>query len=132
MVSGSTSITPSDTIDLMVENEIQFLSWQKFRRMGPAIVRLEISRIERLMRATPDDPSLHNALVRARFELREFLDALEQVDRRSLESACAPHLRAAILAVSISGEARAADVAETLNYIGARLHHVHDRMVLLY
>lgn len=116
----------------MVENEIQFLSWQKFQRMGPAIVRLEITRIERLMQSVTENPELYNSLVRARFELNAFLCRLAEGGQGSLKSACAPHLRAAILALSVEEEPLSADVAATLRYIGDRLNHVHERMVLLY
>ena len=116
----------------MVENEIQFLSWQKFRRMGPSILRLEIKRLERLMLRTADRPDLYNSLVRARFELRKFVERLDETERDALETECAPHLRAAIFAVAVERGDLSDDVVEILNYVADRLNYVHDRMVLLY
>ena len=116
----------------MVENEIQFLSWEKFHRMGPSIVQLEISRLERLRMRMIDRPALHNALVRARFELMTFVERLEESEQDSLEVDCAPHLRAAIIAISVDRDELTPETAEALDYVADRLAYVHDRMVLLY
>ena len=32
-------------------NEIQFLSWDKFKGMAPSIIQLEITRLTRIMRS---------------------------------------------------------------------------------
>lgn len=116
----------------MVENELQFVGWDKFQRMVPSIVQLEISRLDRVIDATRDDSDLCNALVKARFELKQFVACLQGADKGMLETTCAPHLESALLTVSVQSEASDEDTADTLRYIADRLRHVHDRMELIY
>lgn len=116
----------------MVENEIQYLSWDKFRRMAPAIIRLERRRVEGLLTELGGTPDLHNTLVRVRYELKQFGEQLGRGDRQSLESECGSHLRKAILLLSTIDRRVDDETLEILDYVGDRLNYVHDRMVLLY
>lgn len=116
----------------MVENELQFVGWKAFKQMVPSIVRLEISRLERLIQQVRSEPDRCNALVKARFELKTFVARLQQAEKATLEETCAPHLQAALLAVSMTPGERDDDTAERLRYIADRLHHVHDRMEMIY
>lgn len=116
----------------MVENELQFVGWNEFRQMVPSIVQLEISRLDRAIETVRDDSDLYNALVKARFELKQFVECLQMADKNQLEMTCAPHLQAALLTVSMQSEATDGDTADTLRYVADRLNHVHDRMELIY
>lgn len=116
----------------MVENELQFVGWKEFRQMVPSIVQLEIARLSRVIASTRGQPDVCNTLVKARFELDTFIACLRYADKDALEVTCAPHLQAALLAISVlAAELDEADAA-TLRYIADRLSHVNDRMELIY
>lgn len=90
----------------MVDNEIGFLRSTEFRRMAPEIVRMEIRRLGRMIASFDRRTERHNALVRARYELRRFVDGLEDLDDERVEVAdpearLLPHLEAAMLALSL-------------------------------
>lgn len=116
----------------MVANEIQFLSWLEFNQMAPSILRLEVRRLETLIRAGGHDVAVHNALVKARFEINRFITCLAHADRASLEAACAPHLHAALLALAFDPHALDAAARPTLAYVIDRLTYVLDRIGLIY
>lgn len=116
----------------MVENEIHFLRWNEFRRMAPAVLQLEVARIDRLIRTQPVGTDFYNTLIKARFELKNFMACLEGAEKESLEECCAAHLRAALLLVSM----RPADLDEntrhTLNYVLDRLKYICDHIGRIY
>lgn len=137
----------------MVENEIGFLRARAFREKAPAIVRLEIRRLERMIGRFDQATSLHNTLVRARYELGRFVDELGELEelgpaesRTAIEEHCTPRLEAAILALSaarenaptsprdeapsLDGDERPTE--ETLRYVLDRLRYVYDRLHLMY
>lgn len=114
----------------MVENEVQFLSWDEFRRMGPSILRLEISRLERLTRVSCPDSELYNALVMARFELSRLVSVLDRTE--APVEHCADHLRKALLSLSFASAEGEDEVSEALHPILSRLHYLHHRMELVY
>lgn len=123
----------------MVENEIGFLRSSAFREKAPAIVRLEIRRLEGMIGRFDQARSLHNALVRARYELRRFveeLDGLAELDpaesSRAIEERCSPALEAAMLALSAAREKAGDPRSETLEYVLDRLRYVYDRLHLMY
>lgn len=103
----------------MVENEIGFLRARAFREKAPAIARLEIRRLERMIGRFDQATTLHNALVRARYELRRFVEQLDEIAelppaerRRAIEDRCTPPLEAAMLALSGAREEASAAPAE--------------------
>ena len=116
----------------MVENELQFVGWKEFRQMVPSIVRLEISRLGRVIEQVRRQPDLCNALVKARFELKTFVTCLQQAEKETLEETCAAHLQTALLTVSMQSAELDGSAAETLRYVADRLNHVNDRMELIY
>lgn len=109
-------------------NELDFVGWKEFRRMAPAVVGLEINRLERLMSDTPPSSDDYNALVRARHALRRFADGIETAEKTGLEER-ADHLRRALLALSLLLEQ---SESKTLRYSVHRLRYVHDRLKLVY
>lgn len=112
----------------MVENEIQFLSWKEFQQMTPSILALEITRLAGVL-ADPDrSVEERNMLVRARFELRQFVDCVARARRQDV-SACAQHLASALLAAALVREER--DSPE-LRYVMDRIKYVQDRMGYIY
>ena len=109
-------------------NELDFVEWREFRRMAPAVVGMEIGRIERVMRQMgPKDPA-YNDIVRVRFALRTFVEGLEHASQEALPD-LAEHLRTALLALSLMADRLD---SETLRYAAHRLRYVHDRMNLIY
>ncbi len=116
----------------MVENEIQFLSWTEFRQMAPSILQLEVTRLGTLIDASAGTTDFRNALVKARFEVKQFIACVQQAEQETVEEACAPHLQAALLNVSLVNTNRDEETTATLNYLLDRLKYVHDRIPLIY
>ncbi len=116
----------------MVENEIQFLSWTEFRQMAPSILQLEMTRLGTLIDAAGGATDFRNALVKARFEVKQFIACVQQAEQETVEEACAPHLQAALLNVSLVNTNRDEETTATLNYVMDRLKYVHDRIPLIY
>ena len=116
----------------MVENEIQFLSWQEFRQMAPSILQLEVTRLGTLIDALHGATDFRNALVKARFEVRRFIACVQEADKATVEETCAPHLQAALLNVSLANENLGEKTTATLDYVIDRLKYVNDRVTLVY
>ncbi len=107
-------------------NELDFVGWKEFRRMAPAIVRMETGRLERIMEEAEPGSDPYNTMVRARFEMNAFAEGLEEAERSSLPSR-ADRLQRALLAVSLLAED-----SETLRYVMYRLTYIYDRLKLIY
>ena len=113
-------------------NEIGFLSWEEFKKMGPSIIQLEISRVSQLIKTYGIDSNFHNALVSSRFELKKFIECLTQADKENVESYCSSHLQTAILSLSFSDVRRDDRLLQTVDYILDRLNYVFKRIQLIY
>ena len=117
----------------MVENEIPYLRWSEFRQMAPPILQLEVTRLEGVMAGTLGDLDRHNLLVRARYEILRFIDALGGAEQATAGAVCAPPLRAALVAVTAAATASDdEEEAATLRYVLDRLAYVLDRLPLVY
>lgn len=117
---------------IMVENEIQFLSWDEFRQMAPSILQLEVTRLGTLIDAAGNATDFRNALVKARFEVKQFIACVQEADKETVEAACVGHLQAALLAVSLVNTKLDEATTATLNYVLDRLKYVNDRVGLIY
>ena len=113
-------------------NEIQFLSWDKFKSMAPSIVQLEITRITKLMRTGKLDLEDHNALVRVRFALKQFANCLEDAQKDTMQEACGPFVTQALMSMPEPASIEDADMAETLTYVVDRIKDLHQRIPLVY
>lgn len=113
---------------MTVENEIQFLSWKEFQQMTPSILALEITRLAGILSEPDRSVEERNTLVRARFELRQFVDCVARA-RREEVSACAHHLSSALLATAL---VRDESDSPELSYVMDRLTYVQDRMSYIY
>lgn len=107
-------------------NELDFVGWKEFRRMAPAVIGLEMARLERLIDDLEPDTGDYNTLVRARYEMRQFADRIERAGKDDRE-ALGDHIGRALLAVSLLR-----DRSDTLTYIHHRLQYVYDRLKLIY
>ena len=116
----------------MVENEIQFLSWEEFRQMVPSILGLEVTRLGTLIDAAGGATDYRNALVKARFEVKRFIACVQEAEKETVEDGCALHLQAALLNVSLVNANLDEKTTATLAYIIDRLKYVNDRIALIY
>ena len=112
-------------------NELDFVGWKEFRRMAPAVVGLELGRIERLIAAEEVGSDTYNSLVGVRFSLKSFSDGLDLAGRESLPERAA-QLRRALLTVSMLAATVSDDAAETLRYVSHRLNYINNRINLIY
>lgn len=113
-------------------NELQFLSWSAFRQMAPSIVQLEINRLSKLMRTLHRPGDYYNAIVRARFELKQFVACVERTEKDMIETTCAPHLRAAAVNISFEPDGLDAATKATCDYVLDRLNYILDSIRLIY
>lgn len=113
-------------------NELEFLSWKEFKQMGPSIVQLEISRIGSLLPQLLDDSVTYNALVKTRYELKQFIQCLDQTSQPPLQESCIIHLQAAIIGISFKNRDAQDPLTKTLEYIVDRLNAVYRRIPLIY
>lgn len=113
-------------------NEIQFLSWDKFRGMAPSIVQLEITRITKLMRSGALGLDDHNALVRVRFALNQFVETLPTARKETLEETCGPFVMQALMSMPAISADLDEETADTLKYIVERIKDLHQRIPLVY
>lgn len=109
-------------------NELDFVGWKEFRRMAPAVVGLEIARIERLTASVGPEAPAYNALIRARFNMRSFVDRLTEVSRPPIDE-LSDYLAGALIALAL---VEIEEAGETLRYTCHRLKYVHDRLQLVY
>ncbi len=109
----------------MVENEIQYLPWLQFRQMVPAILGLEVSRLTRYINRSEVLLEQRNELVKARFNLSQFIDCVARVEMTGVGN-CAPYLNSALLHVMPYGN------HTDLRYVIDRLTYVHDRIPYVY
>ena len=116
----------------MVENEIQFLSWTEFRQMAPSILQLEVTRLGTLIDAAGGATDFRNALVKARFEMKQFIACVQQADKETVEATCAPHLQAALRTVSLVNANLDEKTTATLDYVIDRLTYFNDRIPFIY
>ncbi len=116
----------------MVENEIQFLSWTEFRQMAPSILQLEVTRLGTVIDASRGATDFRNVLVKARFEVKQFIACVQQAEQETVEEACVPHLQAALLNVSLVNTNRDEETTAALHYVMDRLNYVNDRIALIY
>lgn len=114
-------------------NELDFVGWKEFRRMAPAVVALEVSRLDRLIAALEPGCAEYNALVRIRYELRRFADGLATANRESLDERREHLDRALLTATLISENAQANDIQpQAIQYVIQRLRYIHQRLDLIY
>lgn len=112
-------------------NEIDFVGWPAFRRMAPAVIGLEIGRIERLISNHEIGSESYNTLIRLRYTVRRFIDELEEADENDAPQ-LARLLEQALLTLSATLDPAAAGDAETLRYVAHRLTYIHNRLNLIY
>jgi hypothetical protein len=112
-------------------NEIEYLPWDRFHRMTPPILALEISRLDDLIRSSGNDIDLRNALVKVRYELTSFLNELES-DPNGLSATTSGHLETAILNLPLDRVTAGGAVHTKLSYVLDRLQSIHKRIELLY
>ena len=100
--------------------------------MAPSILQLEVTRLGTLIDASGEATDFRNVLVKARFEVKQFIACVQQAEKEVVEEACAPHLQAALLNVTLVNTNRDEKTTATLNYVIDRLKYVNDRIALIY
>jgi hypothetical protein len=113
-------------------NELAFVGWDEFRRMAPSILQLEITRLDALLSELGRGASAYNDLVRVRYCVRRFVACLEAAHKDTLRAACAAHLQAAIMGLSLPPAGVEEGARETWRYVLDRLRDVYRRLPLVY
>lgn len=118
-------------------NELDFIDWREFRQMGPPIVKMEIERIERLLRKDCFPEPVADTLRRARLELVRFVADLERcppitAPGNETLGALAQRLDTAILNAGIHADLIEAADHETIRYVVSRVRYIRNRMNLIY
>ena len=110
-------------------NELEYISWNEFRKMAPSIIKLEISRIDSLLKEVQSETEIYNSLIKARYELNQFVACLERTKSPPLPASCRNHLSNAILNLSFGDKG---NLSSTNAYILDRLNYVHTRIGMIY
>ena len=113
-------------------NEIQFLSWDEFRRMAPSILQLEVTRIGEVLSKISLDIEHRNGLVRARHAMKEFIECVEKERKQTIQSSCEPLLARALVNMPPPEAVADVETAHTIEYIVDRLQYVIHRIPLIY
>lgn len=117
-------------------NELEYISWKEFKKMAPPIIKLEMNRIGKLISSFNPGSESYNAWIKARHELSQFVECLDNTAKPPLPDSCADHLSRAILNLSLSSQHEIADSNErtqsTLHYILDRLNYVLGRIGMIY
>lgn len=100
--------------------------------MAPAILQLEISRITKMLAACEDDLELHNTLVGARYEIKQFAHCLRKTEAAPLEETCLHHLSTAILKLTAAAPNCAEKERQKIHYISDHLQNIANRARLVY
>lgn len=112
-------------------NELDFVDRIEFRRMAPTVVGLETARIERLIAASEVGGDYYNALVRVRYALRQFVDAVQNSGEHSPDFP-GDRLESALIGLSLAVKGAGERDTETLRYVAHRLTYIHNRIKLIY
>lgn len=118
--------------DLSGWNELEFLSWEEFLQMAPSILQLEISRLGKLLDTPLDDPDLHNALVKGRYQLKCCAEKIEGIEKATVESILSPFLTEAAFQISAALNSSESSIDKTLHYILDRIAYIHNRIRMIY
>jgi len=113
-------------------NELEYISWKEFKQMAPSIVKLESSRLEKVIQTVQPGNDVYNALIKARYELKQFIRCLDQTEKPPISDKCADHLNKAILSLSIESTGLNDKIIEAVDYILDRLNYVHNRLGMIY
>ena len=105
-------------------NELHFMDRAEFLQMAPAVVRLEISRLTRLVALLDPGSEVHTAAVAARFRLGAFLEEIARAASSAGAVPSADSLEAAIVSLGVSESAADPDTRETLMYVADRLGYI--------
>ena len=113
-------------------NELQWLSWGEFQQMAPAILQLEVDKMQTILQDVAGDTDWRNNVVRARFAVRKFIACLADANKDTIVESCCPHLRIAIMSLSIQPDNLGTKTRDTCGYVIDRLTYIHDRIRLIY
>lgn len=110
-------------------NELGYISWKEFKKMAPPIIKLEINRTSKLLKGLDSGSDIYNALIKARYNLTQFVQCLEQAKTPPLPNSCTDHLSKAILNLSLGDSG---DTSKTIHYILDRLNYAYNRIGMIY
>jgi hypothetical protein len=113
-------------------NELEFLSWDEFKKMAPAIIQLEISRLGKLIELQKTGSNFYNVFVKSNFELNKFIECLEKSEKSEFNKKCTAHLQTVIFNLSLAKSTSDKNVARIIEYIVDRLNSIYDRSKLIY
>lgn len=113
-------------------NELEFTNWKDFKRMAPSIVQLEITRISGIISSLETTDSIHNHLVKARFDLKIFLENLEKQTKRKLSESDISPLQSAIICISNIQIKQNEKIHFKMTYILNRLNDLLDKCKMVY
>ncbi len=123
---------PKSGKDLSGWNELEFLSWEEFLQMAPSILQLEISRLSKLLDTPLNDPDIHNALVKGRYQLKCCAEKIEGVEKATVESVLSPFLTEAAFQISAALNSGESSMDATLHYVLDRIAYIHNRIQMIY
>ena len=113
-------------------NELEFTNIRDFKRMAPPIIKLEISRISKIIDSLEASENVHNLLVKARYELVSFEEVLKKIDGRKINQNSLKELFSALYYISSSAKSSGGKIKSDINYITDRLNDFINKCQMLY
>ncbi len=113
-------------------NELEYISWKEFKKMAPPIIKLESNRIDELIKTVQSGSDVYNALIKTRYELKQFIQCLDHTENPPLSYSCTDRLSNAILSLSFENTGSNEKLMATLHYILERLNYVYNRIEMMY
>jgi len=113
-------------------NELEFTNWNDFRRMAPAIIQLEISRLGKIISSLKATNNTHNLLVKARFDLTQFQNHIKESDEGKIIESQMEKLYSALMCVSRAYEDSDENLKSKITYINDRLTDLINKSQMLY
>jgi hypothetical protein len=112
-------------------NELEFTNFADFKRMAPSIIQLEITRLEKIIRSLEASDYSHNLLVKARFDLIQFKEQIQnssaKINDEKLEK-----LFSALFCISEASRDSDIMIKEKTTYILDRLNDLVNKSRMLY
>lgn len=120
--------------DLMKKdwNELEFTNIADFKRMAPAIIQLEISRISKITDSLEAPEQVHNSLVKARYKLLNFKETFNNIKFEKINQDSMKELFSALYIISSAADFSNGELKSKIIYIIDRLNDFINKCHMLY
>jgi hypothetical protein len=113
-------------------NELEFTNLNDFKRMAPSIIQLEISRLGKIIGSLEATNSVHNLLVKARYDLTEFQKDVETLNENKVNNRHLSKLYSALFCIASASKNSGKTIEDKINYVSDRLNDLLNKCKMIY